>query len=150
MSTSGKPQPRIAAPAALWGLELDKSKSDEDAGIDVKVVHSGGAAAEGGLKAGDRKTYDVTITRTSGSDKAVRHELSIENNAGDTFRIVGKDEVKLPLNQPVTVKVQAKPRSAGIKSAIFDVDDPSTEGVDKQILATVVVSNLWAHMAPAA
>lgn len=95
---------------------------------------------EGGLKAGDRKTYDVTITRTSGPDKAVRHELSIENNAGDTFRIVGKDEVKLPLNQPVTVKVQANPRSAGIKSAILDVDDPRTEGVDKQILATVVVS----------
>ena len=95
---------------------------------------------EGGLKAGEKKTYDVTITRTSGSDKAVLHELSIENNAGDTFRIVGKDEVKLPLNQPVTVKVQAKPRSAGIKSAILDVDDPRTEGVDKQILATVVVS----------
>ncbi|WP_030934505.1 S8 family serine peptidase [Streptomyces sp. NRRL S-646] len=95
---------------------------------------------EGGLKVGDRKTYDVTITRTSGSEKAVWHELSIENNAGDTFRIVGKDWVKLPLNQPVTVKVQAKPRSAGIKSAILDVDDPRTEGVDKQILATVVVS----------
>ncbi|MFC8512408.1 S8 family serine peptidase [Streptomyces sp. NPDC057257] len=95
---------------------------------------------EGGLKAGDKKTYDVTITRTSGSEKAVWHELSIENNAGDTFRIAGKGWVKLPLNQPVTVKVQANPRSAGIKSAILDVDDPSTEGVDKQILATVVVS----------
>ncbi|MGI5454860.1 S8 family serine peptidase [Streptomyces sp. CA-249302] len=95
---------------------------------------------EGGLKAGDKKTYDVTITRTSGADKAVRHELSFENNAGHTFRIVGKDEVKLPLNQPVTVKVQANPRSAGLKSAILEVDDPKTEGVDKQILTTVVVS----------
>ncbi|MEU6142458.1 S8 family serine peptidase [Streptomyces sp. NPDC047081] len=95
---------------------------------------------EGGLKSGDKKTYDVTITRTSGSDKAVWHELGFENNAGDTFRIVGKGWVKLPLNQPVTVKVQANPRSAGIKSAILDVDDPSTEGVDKQILTTVVVS----------
>ncbi len=62
------------------------------------------------------------------------------NNAGDTFRIVGDDMVKLPLNQPVTVKVQAAPRSAGIKSAILEVDDPRTEGVDKQILTTVVVS----------
>jgi hypothetical protein len=48
--------------------------------------------------------------------------------------------VRLPLNQPVTVKVQAAPRSAGIKSAILEVDDPFTEGVDKQILTTVVVS----------
>ncbi|MEV6486232.1 S8 family serine peptidase [Streptomyces sp. NPDC051576] len=95
---------------------------------------------EGGLKVGAKKTYDVVITRTTGADKAVRHELHFENNAGDTFRIVGSDEVKLPLNQPVTVKVQAAPRSSGIKSAILEVDDPKTEGVDKQVLATVVVS----------
>jgi hypothetical protein len=95
---------------------------------------------EGGLKAGAKKTYDVVITRTTGADKAVRHELSIANNAGGTFRIVGPDEVKLPLNQPVTVKVQAAPKSSGIKSAILEVDDPKTEGLDKQILTTVVVS----------
>ncbi|MEU1300541.1 S8 family serine peptidase [Streptomyces shenzhenensis] len=95
---------------------------------------------EGGLKAGQKKTYDVTITRTSGADKAIRHELHFENNAGDTFRIVGPDEVKLPLNRPVTVKVQAAPRSAGLKSAILEVDDPRTKGVDKQILTTVVVA----------
>ncbi|MFJ9242465.1 S8 family serine peptidase [Streptomyces sp. NPDC101776] len=95
---------------------------------------------EGGLKAGAKKTYDVVITRTTGSSKAVRHELDFANNAGGTFRIVGSDEVKLPLNQPVTVKVQAAPKSSGIKSAILEVDDPKTEGVDKQILTTVVVS----------
>ncbi|WP_432041334.1 S8 family serine peptidase [Streptomyces cadmiisoli] len=95
---------------------------------------------EGGLKAGQKKTYDVTITRTSGAASAVRHELDFENNAGDTFRILGSDEVRLPLNRPVTVKVQAAPKSAGLKSAILEVDDPRTEGVDKQILSTVVVS----------
>ncbi|WP_416961159.1 S8 family serine peptidase [Streptomyces sp. Agncl-13] len=96
---------------------------------------------EGGLKAGAKKTYDITITRTTGADKAVRHELHFENNAGDTFKVVGSDEVKLPLNQPVTVKVQAAPKSSGIKSAILEVDDPKTEGLDKQILTTVVVSS---------
>jgi hypothetical protein len=96
---------------------------------------------EGGLKAGQKKTYDITITRTSGADKAVRHELHLANNAGHTFKILGSDEVTLPLNQPVTVKVQAKPKSSGIKSAILEVDDPRTEGVDKQILTTVVVSD---------
>ncbi|MEV7128860.1 S8 family serine peptidase [Streptomyces sp. NPDC093260] len=95
---------------------------------------------EGGLKAGQSRTYDITLTRTSGPDKAVRHELHFENNTEGTFRVVGSDEVKLPLNQPVTVKVRATPESAGLKSAILELDDPKTEGVDRQILTTVVVA----------
>ncbi len=87
---------------------------------------------EGGLKVGVKKSYDITITRTSGPDKAIRHELHFENNAGYTFRIVGSDEVRLELNKPVTVKVAAKASSAGIKSAILEVLDPRTEGLDKQ------------------
>ncbi|MFF3937916.1 S8 family serine peptidase [Streptomyces phaeofaciens] len=100
---------------------------------------------EGGLTAGQKKTYEVTVTRTTGADKAIRHELHLENNAAGTFRIVGSDEVKLGLNKPVTVKIQAAPRSAGLKSAILEVDDPKTEGIDKQILNTVVVSTPVAH-----
>ncbi|MFF5100987.1 S8 family serine peptidase [Streptomyces sp. NPDC000134] len=95
---------------------------------------------EGGLKAGQKKTYDVTLTRTSGADRPVRHELGFANNAQDTFRIVGPRTVNLPLDQPVTVKVQAAPRSAGLKSAILEVDDPRTAGTDKQVMATVVVA----------
>ncbi|MDT3724514.1 S8 family serine peptidase [Streptomyces sp. DSM 41972] len=95
---------------------------------------------EGGLKAGQKKTYDITITRTSGPDRAVSHKLDLANNADRAFRIVGSGKVSLPLNKPVTVKVQAQSRTAGIKSAILEVDDPRTEGVDRQILTTVVVS----------
>ncbi|WP_369378967.1 S8 family serine peptidase [Streptomyces sp. cg36] len=94
---------------------------------------------EGGLKAGEKKTYDVTVTRTTGPDKAVKHRLSFKNNDG-TFKVLGKDEVALPLNTPVTVKVQAQPKSAGVHSAILEVDDRRTVGVDQQILATVVVA----------
>jgi predicted metalloprotease with PDZ domain len=49
-----KPEPRVAAPAGLWGLELTKGSSDDADGVDVKTVLAGGAAADGGLKAGDR------------------------------------------------------------------------------------------------
>ncbi|PWI18386.1 serine protease [Streptomyces sp. Act143] len=96
---------------------------------------------EGGLKAGVKKSYEVTITRTSGPDRPLWHELSLRNNASGTFSIAGSDLVRLELNKPVTVKITAKSPSAGLKSAILEVDDPRTEGVDKQILNTVVVSS---------
>ncbi|MFI7384740.1 S8 family serine peptidase [Streptomyces sp. NPDC049813] len=95
---------------------------------------------EGGLKAGQKKTYDVTLTRTSGSSKPVLHQLSLKNNSGDTFRIAGSSRVWLPLNKAVTVQVQARSKSAGLRSAVLEVDDPRTEGVDQQVMATVVVS----------
>ena len=94
---------------------------------------------DGGLKTGQKKTYDVTITRTTGPDKAVKHHLSWKNNDG-TFKLVGPSAVDLPLGKPVTVQVQAKPGSAGVHSAILLVDDKKTAGVDQQILATVIVS----------
>ncbi|MEU0244663.1 S8 family serine peptidase [Streptomyces sp. NPDC006235] len=119
-------------------------KAPVDTAMDDKLKTPGYGTGlydrEGGLKAGKKKTYEITVTRTSGAAKAVRHELRFENNAGGTFRIVGSDEVKLPLNKPVTVKVQAAPKSAGIKSAILEVDDPKTEGIDRQVLTTVVVA----------
>lgn len=94
---------------------------------------------EGGLKTGQKKTYDVVITRTTGADRDVAHKLSWKNDDG-TFKLVGPSTVKLPLGTPVTVKVQAQPRSVGAHSAILEVDDTKTVGVDQQILSTVVVA----------
>ncbi|MGW4056106.1 S8 family serine peptidase [Streptomyces sp. NPDC004779] len=95
---------------------------------------------EGGLKVGQKKVYDVTVTRTSGPDRAIEHELDLKHNDG-TFRILGDDEVRLPLNKPVTVKLEARPRTAGVHSVLLEADDERTEGVDKQILATSVVAS---------
>ncbi|MFC4035423.1 S8 family serine peptidase [Streptomyces polygonati] len=93
---------------------------------------------EGGLKAGQRRTYDVTVTRTSGSAHATPQRLSWAHNDG-TFK-VADPLVLLPLDKPVTVRVIAEPRAAGAHSALLNVDDPLTRGVDTQIAATVVVS----------
>ncbi|WUH93484.1 S8 family serine peptidase [Streptomyces sp. NBC_00433] len=93
---------------------------------------------EGGLTAGKQRTYNVTVTRTSGPAYSLLHTLTWAHNDG-TFS-VASPLVVLPLNKPVTVKVTAKPRSAGVHSALLNVDDPLTHGTDTQISAAVVVS----------
>lgn len=47
-------KPRIVVPISQWGFSVDKNGADEDAGVTVKDVFPGGAAASAGLKAGDR------------------------------------------------------------------------------------------------
>ncbi|MFI8187467.1 S8 family serine peptidase [Streptomyces sp. NPDC085946] len=119
-------------------------KAPVDTALDQQLATPGYGSGlydrEGGLKAGQKKTYEVTITRTTGPDRPLRHELDWKNNDG-TFRLLGDDDVVLPLNQPVTVKVQARTKTAGVHSAVLEADDERTEGVDKQILATVVVAH---------
>ena len=50
----GEAAPKVLAPAAQWGLVAEKAKDDEEAGVTLKEVLPGGAAAAAGLKAGDR------------------------------------------------------------------------------------------------
>ncbi|WP_328581985.1 S8 family serine peptidase [Streptomyces sp. NBC_00370] len=118
-------------------------KAPVDSALDFALVDPGFGPGiydrEGGLKVGKAKTYDVTITRTTGPKGALEHQLSWKYDDG-TFRLLSSGKVRLPLNQPVTVTVQARPGSTGVHSAILQADDKRTEGIDKQILATVVVS----------
>ncbi|MEU9251258.1 S8 family serine peptidase [Streptomyces sp. NPDC048270] len=95
---------------------------------------------EGGLKVGQKKVYNVVVTRTTGVKYGTRHNLSWRNDDG-TFKVIGGyDYVTLPLNKPVTIKVEANAKSAGVHSGILQLDDETTEGIDKQILATVVAA----------
>ncbi|MFF4256585.1 S8 family serine peptidase [Streptomyces sp. NPDC001663] len=105
---------------------------------------------EGGLTVGRTKTYDVVVTRASGPDRPVRHTLRLKNDTGHTFSLVGAPTVELAKNRPVTVRVRATPASVGIKSAILQLDDPATQGVDKQVMTTVVVSAPLHHTFSAA
>jgi membrane-associated protease RseP (regulator of RpoE activity) len=51
---SGKQPVKVLAPAAQWGLVAEKADGDEEAGVTLKTVMAGSAAADAGLKAGDR------------------------------------------------------------------------------------------------
>ncbi|MCU7724021.1 S8 family serine peptidase [Actinoplanes sp. KI2] len=92
------------------------------------------ATGQGGLKAGQSKTYTVKLTRTSGPSKAITHRLTW---VGDRNAFSSAGSVALPLNKTVSVPVtvHAQPGDA---SAILRVDDPSTPVVDFEVLNTVV------------
>ncbi|TFI23522.1 MULTISPECIES: S8 family serine peptidase [Streptomyces] len=133
-----------------WDAIQDGAKANEyavkapvDTSIDFALKTPGFGTGlydrEGGLQAGKSRTYDVTITRTTGPNRLVEHQLNWKYNDG-TFKLLSGKKVKLPKNKAVTVTVQAKPDQAGAHSAILELDDRSTTGVDKQILTTVVVS----------
>ena len=91
-------------------------------------------ADEGGHRPGQAKSYDVEVTRTSGASGNVRHAISWLGNDG-TF--TSPRSVRLPLDQPVTITVRAKP-AEGAHGAIMRLDDPSTQGIDTEVLNTVV------------
>lgn len=52
--TAGSPSAKVLSPAAQWGLKVSRKSDDVAAGVDIKEVLPGTAAAEAGLKAGDR------------------------------------------------------------------------------------------------
>jgi S1-C subfamily serine protease len=54
MMLSQQPPRQVLAPAAQWGMVVAKDEGDEEAGVTIKEVMPGSAAAGAGLKAGDR------------------------------------------------------------------------------------------------
>ncbi|MEI7031468.1 S8 family serine peptidase [Streptomyces pratensis] len=118
-------------------------KAPVDTAIDFALKDPGFGTGlydrEGGLKVGQSKVYDVVVTRTTGPDRDVRHKLSWKNNDG-AFELSSPRYVSLPLGEPVKLKVRAKARTAGVHSAILQVDDKKTSGVDHQIMTTVVIA----------
>jgi hypothetical protein len=62
---SGDQPAKVLSPAAQWGLTARKRSDDDEAGVDIMEVLPGSAAAEAGLKAGDRLlTIDSRWTDT--------------------------------------------------------------------------------------
>ncbi|QOC93650.1 S8 family serine peptidase [Micromonospora craniellae] len=101
-------------------------------------VYNRCAAADGGHRINQSKSYQVKLTRTSGPTGNVRHNIGLHGNNG-TFK--APKNVTLPLNKTVTITVTAKPKTAGAHGTIVTVDDPSTNTIDFEFSAVVVASN---------
>ncbi len=90
-----------------------------------------------GVAAGDSYTRTYTFTRYSGRGGKVGYDLRWVGNDG-TFSAPAS--VSLGLATPTTVTVRVNPRSTGAHSAVLNLDDAATPGIDHQTLNTVVAS----------
>jgi hypothetical protein len=88
-----------------------------------------------GVTAGQSYTRTYTFRRTSGGGGTKTYVLSWVGNDG-TFSI-GPSSIALPLNSPVTLNVSVNP-GLGVHSAILNLNDPSSPGVEYQTLNTVI------------
>ncbi|WP_328522241.1 S8 family serine peptidase [Kribbella sp. NBC_00359] len=91
-----------------------------------------------GVTLGVKYNRTYTLTRTSGPAKAVPHVVRWLGNDG-TFN--SRMKVNLPLNEPVDFAVQVNPFSPGAHSAVLQLDDPTTPGVDLITMNAVFVPN---------
>ena len=91
-----------------------------------------------GVFVGGSYQRDYTFVRTSGPAKSINYNVSWVGNDG-TFNSAAALPMKL--NTPNKLTVVVKPKTAGIHSAILNIDDPSTPGIDFQVMNTVVVAD---------
>ena len=89
-----------------------------------------------GVTLGQSYTRNYTFTRTSGPSRPVLYHLRWVGNDG-TFS--AQNNVLLRLNVPTQVPVHVNPSSTGIHSAILNLDNSSTDGIEYQTMNTIIV-----------
>ncbi|GAA1730082.1 hypothetical protein GCM10009809_27020 [Isoptericola hypogeus] len=109
-------------------------------------VHDRCLPDDGGVAPGERTTYDLEVTRSSGSSSARLHRLTLVGDDG-TFDVPAL--VRLGRGETETIRVTARPRTAGLHSALLRVDDLLTPGVDHVVPLTVVATDVAAAPARA-
>ena len=132
---------------AAWDLLRTNLKTvDISSSVAVRTVLSGFLATPNvgtgifdreGVSAGQSYTRTYTFTRNSGAGGAVTYALSWTGNDG-TFSAPAS--VVLPRGVPTEVVVGVNPASTGVHSAILNLDDPNTAGIEYQTMNAVVAS----------
>jgi subtilisin family serine protease len=115
--------------------------------VPVNTILSGFLATPGvgvgindreGVVAGTPYSRTYTFTRTSGNGETIKYNLSWVNNDG-TFS--SANSIALPKNVPVSLTVNINPATSGAHSAILNLDDPSSAGIEYQTMNVVVAAD---------
>jgi subtilisin family serine protease len=131
-----------------WDLLSTNIKTvDIASAVPVNTILSGFLATPGigvgindreGAAAGVSYTRTYTFTRISGPGGTVTYDLSWVDNDG-TFSSAGT--IALPKSVPVTLDVTINPASSGAHSAILNLDDPSSPGIEYQTMNVVIAAD---------
>ena len=102
--------------------------------------HGPGIYDREGVTVGQSYTRTYTFTRTSGPDRPVLYHLDWVGNDG-TFST--QNNVLLRPGVPTDVDVKVNPQTSGIHSAILQLDNSSTDGIDYETMNTVVAPDVF-------
>jgi subtilisin family serine protease len=134
-------------PAAWEMLRHVRKLQTVESSAPVNTVLSGYLATPGqgpgiydreGWEPGQSGTRTITLTRRTGGSRPVPFQLTWVGNDG-TF--TSAPSIDLPLNTPTALDVMVAPIGTGVHSAILQVDDPETIGIDYMVLNTVVAAS---------
>ncbi len=134
--------------SAAWSqLKTNAKTVDISSSVRVNTALSGLLAKPGfgqgiydreGVKTGDSYTRTYTFSRTSGGGGTKSYAVKWVGNDG-TFSSAAS--IALPLNSPVTFDVAVAPATAGVHSAILNLDDASNPGIEGQTMNTVIAAD---------
>lgn len=91
-----------------------------------------------GWSAGQSGQRSIVLTRTSGESNPMTFGLRWQGNNG-TFS--SPSAVTLPLKTPVTIPIAVNAKTAGVQSAILNLDIPGGPRAIYQIMNTIVVAH---------
>jgi hypothetical protein len=91
-----------------------------------------------GVVVGESYTRQYTFVRTSGSGGTKQYNLSWVDNDG-TFSSAGT--LALPKNRAVTLDVTVNAATSGPHSAILNLDDPSSAGIEYQTMNVIIAAD---------
>jgi subtilisin family serine protease len=128
-------------------LQTNISTVDIASSVQVSTILSGFLETPGfgvgiydreGVTAGQSYVRQYTFVRTSGRGGTITYDLSWKDNDG-TFSSAGS--IALPRNVPVTLDVTVNPATSGAHSAILNLDDRSTDGIEYQTMNVVIAAD---------
>lgn len=111
--------------------------SSTEINVSYPVTHGPGIYEREGWRPEQTGERTITFTRTAGTSQALIFQVRWTGNDG-TF--TSASSIRLPLNVPVSFPVNIHPKTAGVHSAILNLDEFGGARSVYQVMSTVVAA----------